>query len=154
MDHATGDYVITIGDDDSVLPGQYPALKTLLEREKPEAVSWQSNFYNWPNAYNPNAGRLKIKKSGVFGRPITVATRDLLDDPQWGLTHSNDITPRLHHGLISRVALDKLRAKTGHIHGSGAVDVYFSSAILSVIDSFIYLRHPFSMLAMGPAAAG
>ena len=40
LEKATGDYLMIIGDDDSVLPGQWPLLRRLVEEEKPESFSW------------------------------------------------------------------------------------------------------------------
>lgn len=44
----SGEYLIYFGDDDGVLPKQFPFLRDLIKRHKPDGASWNRATYGWP----------------------------------------------------------------------------------------------------------
>ena len=67
---AKGDYIIFIGDDDGVLPNGIAYLRELIDRYRPEAVSWRWPVYYWPNDSSERAnGLIRIGKSTPYRKP-------------------------------------------------------------------------------------
>jgi hypothetical protein len=60
----------------------------------------------------------------------------------------------MHHGCFSRRLIDAIKSRTGVHYASGSIDVYQSVASLADLEEFLFIEHPFSMLAMGPHSGG
>ncbi len=152
---ATGDYVMIIGDDDGVLPGQWPLLRAILARDKPDALSWPAVFYQWPSPHKrAGGGLLRLRRELVLGDPFWRET-ETHKRSLCALERSReDLSPKLYHGMVARPVLERLRTRTGDILMSGQVDAYFAAAALAVMDRYLYVRHPFTILAMGPQSGG
>lgn len=152
---ARGDYVMVIGDDDAVLARQWPRLRVLLERERPSALSWPALFYHWPapEKYG-GGGRLRLSRATLFGDPMRRSAEQQMRAISTLERSREDFSPKLYHGFLSRGVLEALKAKTGHYLISGQIDAYIAAAALRFLPDYLYLRHPFSMLAMGPKSGG
>ena len=155
LNASTGDYVMMIGDDDAVLPGQFSRLKAILETEKPEALSWPAVFYQWPGAHKrAGGGMLRLRRELLFGNAFT-RTREQQTRAICELERTReDFSPKLYHGVLSRGVIERLRAKTGEVIMGGQIDAYIAAAALAVMDQYLYIRHPFSVMAMGPKSGG
>lgn len=152
---ATGDYAMMIGDDDAVLSQQWPLLRRLLAENRPDALSWPALFYQWPGAEKRGGGgRLRLTRKTLFGPPIARTSAEHLASIRRLERTREDFSPKLYHGLLSRPAIEALRAKTGMVVGSGQVDAYISAAALPFMDRYLYVRHPFTILGMGPRSGG
>ncbi|MGL5448590.1 MAG: glycosyltransferase family 2 protein [Rhabdaerophilum sp.] len=152
---ATGDYVMMIGDDDAVLAGQWPLLRRLLLENRPQALSWPAIFYQWPGAEKRGGGgRLRLGRKTLFGPVIERTSAEHLAALRRLERTREDFSPKLYHGLLSRRVIEALRKRTGMVVGSGQVDAYISAAALPFMDRYLYVRHPFSMLGMGPKSGG
>jgi Glycosyl transferase family 2 len=152
---ASGDYVMVIGDDDAVLAQQWPRLRAILESERPPALSWPALFYHWPapEKYG-GGGRLRLSRATLFGEPVrrdAQRQRQAITDLE---RTREDFSPKLYHGFLSREVLEALKAKTGQYLMSGQIDAYIAAAALRFMPDYLYIRHPFSMLAMGPKSGG
>lgn len=155
IEAATGDYVMVIGDDDAVLAGQWPRLRALLARHEPPALSWPALFYHWPGAEKRGGGgRLRLNRSSLFGPAFVRSRAEHLASIRQLERSREDRSPKLYHGLLSRAVIAAIRAKSGVTLASGQIDAYISAAALPFLSSYLYVRHPFSMLAMGPRSGG
>ena len=155
LSHATGDYVMAIGDDDAVLAAQWPRLRAILAAQKPHALSWPALFYHWPGpGKHGGGGRLRLQRAylngNTFERTSAMHRRALCTLERT----REDFSPKLYHGMLSRRVIEALRAKTGDVLMSGQVDAYIAAAALSVMPDYLYVRHPFTILAMGPQSGG
>lgn len=152
---ATGDYLMMIGDDDAVLVGQWPLLRAILAERRPAALSWPAIFYQWPGEERRGGGgRLRLSKKTLFGPVIERTSAEHLAAIRRLERAREDFSPKLYHGLLSRPVIEALRAKTGMVVGSGQVDAYIAAAALPFMQSYTYIRHPFSILGMGPKSGG
>jgi hypothetical protein len=152
---ASGEYVMMIGDDDAVLIRQWPLLRAILAERKPDALSWPALFYHWPGAEKRGGGgRLRLTRQTLFGPLIERSSADHLAAVRRLERIREDCSPKLYHGLLSRRLIGALRARTGMVVGSGQVDAYMSAAALPFTERYLYLRHPLSMLGMGPKSGG
>lgn len=152
---ASGDYLMMIGDDDAVLARQWPLLRSILAERKPMALSWPALFYHWPGAEKRGGGgRLRLTRKTLFGPLIERSSAEHLASIQRLERTREDYSPKLYHGLMSRRLIEALREKTGLVVGSGQVDAYMSAAALPFMERYLYLRHPLSVLGMGPKSGG
>jgi hypothetical protein len=152
---ASGDYLMMIGDDDAVLVRQWPLLRAILAERKPMALSWPALFYHWPGAEKRGGGgRLRLTRKTLFGPLIERSSAEHLASIRRLERTREDFSPKLYHGLMSRRLIDALRMRTGMVVGSGQVDAYMSAAALPFMESYLYLRHPLSVLGMGPKSGG
>lgn len=153
--HSTGDYVMIIGDDDAVLPGQFARLRTLLETRKPAALSWPALFYHWPGPEKRGGGgRLRIARRYLYGDVFSRTAETHLAAIARLERAREDLSPKLYHGVLSRRVLEDLKAKTGQYLMSGQIDAYIAAAALGSMEAYDYVRHPFTILAMGPKSGG
>lgn len=152
---ASGEYLMMIGDDDAVLARQWPLLRAILAERKPMALSWPALFYHWPGeAKRGGGGRLRLTRKTLFGPLIERTSAEHLASIRCLERTREDVSPKLYHGLMSRRLIEALRTKTGMVVGSGQVDAYMSAAALPFMESYLYLRHPLSVLGMGPKSGG
>jgi hypothetical protein len=152
---ATGAYVMMIGDDDAVLARQWPLLRAILAERKPDALSWPALFYQWPGAdKRGGGGRLRLNRQTLYGPLIERKSAEHLAAIRRLERIREDCSPKLYHGLLSRRVIEALRTQTGMVVGSGQVDAYISAAALPFMERYLYLRHPFSVLGMGPKSGG
>jgi glycosyltransferase involved in cell wall biosynthesis len=153
--HASGEYVIVIGDDDAMLPGQFPVLRAVLERDRPECLFWRSRYFLWPDARQPDGGgRLKLTRAQMFGSPTALPTADILSRIVEARLGGHDAVPMIYHGAVRRGVIDKLVDKTGGVFLSSVPDVYFQVAALAVAETLNFIEHPFSIQAISPKSTG
>lgn len=153
--HATGEYVMVIGDDDAVLPGQFSRLRTILEARRPDALSWPALFYHWPGPEKRGGGgRLRIARRYLYGDVFSRPAETHLAAIARLERAREDLSPKLYHGVLSRRVLEDMKAKTGQYLMSGQIDAYISAAALGSLAAYDYVRHPFTILAMGPKSGG
>ena len=155
MEAVTGEYVIFFGDDDGIISSQVPALKLILEKHRPDALSWPTGQYGWPiPGYGKNPGGLRLTKSKVLGTAQKMDAeayrRNLL---------SCDLTtlegrPRIYHGAVSTKHMEEIRKISGHYFAGSIPDIYFTYASIMMKSNVYHIRHPFTINAYSPKSNG
>ncbi len=155
LSHATGDYVIFIGDDDAVLSGGIKILRSLLMKHQPDVINWRLLHYNWmQDPPHKTSGILQIPNSSVFGQIEKRSASRLLKDfasakqPQY--RHGANI----YHGCVSRHLIDKVSSRTEAYFNSPVPDVYTAMANLACIKDLLWLRHPVTISGESSASTG
>lgn len=155
LGHSTGDYVVMFGDDDGILPGQFPMLRALLEQHRPDGISWPRMTYGWPvEGMKGKPGGLRFKRGNCFGAPIAVdpaanlakACAGQMDDPRE--------FPELYHGCMSRAFLDRCRHKDGTYFLGTSPDVYMIFRAMLARGQIMSVSHPFSLNGLSPSSTG
>ena len=155
LERSRGDYVIFIGDDDGFLPRQFPALRMILERERPEVFTWQPLTYGWPiPGFGKRVGGVRFHRTRAFAPPRHI---DLL--PARARLLRADLaelgpTPSIYHGCASRAHLERMRGAGGHVFGARSPDVYLSYHTVLSCRAFLHSRHPFSVNGYSPVSTG
>lgn len=153
--HASGDYIFTLGDDDALLPNQFPYLRSLLERYAPDTLTSSIVRYAWPSpeAAN-NGGRLKLRFKSLYG-DTTMLSGEYLRE---GLERDGAVftrhLPRIYGGASSRRVIEELKKKTGQLFMASWPDYYFSFASPSVIERHLVVNHPFFLGGSSPKSNG
>lgn len=155
FNQSKGDYVICFGDDDGIIPSQFPILKNILKERRPDGVSWSLPVYGWPvPGYGKKVGGVRFSKSECYGpiRTITdVEGRKILES---GRMERFDVLPRVYHGAMSREMLDGIRRHDGILFGARSPDIYASFRAIFKGGRFDFIRHPFTINGHSPSSTG
>lgn len=153
--HSTGDYVIMFGDDDGMVPGQFPRLREILERARPDALSWDFLTFGWPiKGYGSKVGGVRLMRDKCFGTATRIDAKARLRDLEHGHRDMSRPLPVLYHGCMSRAYLDRLKGPSGDYFKSMSPDLYISFRALQHGGSFWHLHHPLSINGFSPASTG
>lgn len=156
LEESRGDYVIFFGDDDTILPGQFNALRIILEAHTPDGLSWDYPVYGWPVKDNSKKlGSFRIVRNQVFGQPYTLDIKQRRAAITSGQLHKFHPQPGIYHGCMSRDFLkDKLAAEDGNCILARSPDTYVSIRAMQHGGRFIHCNHPFSMNGFGSKSTG
>ncbi len=142
LSHATGEYVIVIGDDDGLLPGTLPTLRQLIPRHPGLPIRWSFVSYHWPSHLLPlKRDRLKIPLSNAAylldsRAAIKAVTQFRLQ--YWAL-------PMLYNAAVPRVILERIRQKCGQLFLSTCPDVASGLAIAHECETYLSLECPLTI---------
>jgi hypothetical protein len=151
LSHATGDYVILIGDDDGLLPYSLAGLSECIAETGCRAIRWDLIWYFWPDFALPDK---RNRVSIPFG-----ATPQMLD----GEAVIQDVLhyeryyatlPMLYHSAIARSLLEELKAQTGKICQSRSPDLYTGIALAYLAQSFYYAGPSYSIIGISGNSTG
>lgn len=147
FERSSGQYVIGIGDDDAVLPEIYKVAKLGLEYDAPAIVHSAPYSYTWPGFYQQvHNGTFTVRNS--FSGTLTwkddfnkrVRKYGSLREPM-----SYMDLPSIYHALVSRNLLNQLKAETGKLLDSTALDIYTAIAFSKYINKYLFCDYPFSI---------
>lgn len=153
--NAMGDYLICFGDDDGIIPGQFPILRQLLQTRRPDGVSWSLPVYGWPvDGYGTKVGGIRFTAQDCFGKPVRLPADDALRILQSGRMHDFRHLPRIYHGAMSRACLDRLKGPDGTLFRARSPDIYASYRAVLKGGAFDHYPHPFTINGHSPASTG
>lgn len=153
--HATGDYIISFGDDDGIIPGQFPMLRHLLATRRPDAASWSLPAYGWPvDGYGTKVGGIRFTVHDCFGHPERVEPAEARMILESGQMHQFSRLPRIYHGAMSRNLLDRMKDPAGVLFRARSPDIYASFRAVVMGGTFDFYPHPFSINGHSPASTG
>lgn len=137
LSHADGEYVMFIGDDDSVGPGVDAIVAWARENAVEAIAGYGKSFicnYFWPNIVSRYFGTgyaSSLFVNSFTGRARLIdgksELRRALDDIGRGL----GMMPRIYHGIVSRALIDRIIRKHGALFGGVTPDIY-SAALISL----------------------
>lgn len=142
LSHATGDYIIFIGDDDGVLPHGLATLRRLLEKHAPDVVTWRHITYKWPRTQPVTPGILKFRYRDFFGpMESTVPSQRLASFCRAETINYRD-GANIYHGCVNRRIIEQVKARTGEYFMDQIPDVYVAMANLTAAEKFLWIRNP------------
>ena len=152
---SSGDYVIFFGDDDGILPLQFKYLRNILEKYKPDALSWDFLTYIWPiKDYAKKTGGLRFEHRKIYGCIIKSTKKIYLETLLNAELGRQNFLPRIYHGCMSRTFLDKLVNEEGLYFCSRSPDLHMSFRAAQHGGNFLRINHPFTINGISPASTG
>ena len=152
---SSGDYVIFFGDDDGILPLQFKFLRNILEKHKPDALSWDFLTYTWPiKDYAKKKGSLRFEHRKIYGNVLKSTKKIYLDTLLNAELGRQNYLPRIYHGCMSRKFLDKLVNNEGLYFCSRSPDLHMSFRAAQHGGNFLRINHPFTINGISPASTG
>ena len=142
LEHACGEWVTIIGDDDGLLPDGTDRFFDLAACHNVNAICSLRCNYTWPGASHDGLGRLQvmygekfeIRNSEEWLRSTVTSGGNYMDLP-WIYTG----------GFVKRAVMDQIRHKMGRCFCSIIPDVYSGVAVASVVPVYGYSHFPFAV---------
>ena len=150
MRMATGEYVCMIGDDDTILPTIFDAVELAKNKQYDIVSPRDVVVYFWPKA---------LKETGEvsWALRITEGGESVMDnEPQLkafvknGCLTYSDVLPRIYHGIVRRVILERVLEETGHIIGGLSPDMYLSITTTCNTNNFTVINYPITIAGACP----
>lgn len=148
FDHARGDYVTYLCDDDAISPGLLRRLDSLLAGTSTVSVGWRHSAYyhpDWPN--DQERGKL-------FRPPATEGVQEVPSSSMlkkmFALDY-DDRFPRLLDSCASRAFLDDRRRRMGRLFFPTCPDYSVAVATLTGTERITFIDEP--LIACGLAGA-
>jgi len=152
---SSGDYVIFFGDDDGIIPQQFKFIRNILEKHKPDALSWDFLTYTWPiKDYAKKSGSLRFEHRKIYGNVIKSTKKIYLETLLNAELGRHNYLPRIYHGCMSRKFLDKLVNEDGLYFCSRSPDLHMSFRAAQYGGNFLRINHPFTINGISPASTG
>lgn len=155
--NSSGEYVIFFGDDDGIVPGQFPFLRAILEEYQPDGVSWIRGTYGWPeDARNKKLGGMRFRKDSLFGKPYRYdpKARNLRALMDGRISDTFPVTPNIYHGCVSRAYLERIAPELGLYLNSVIPDVNFEYRATLAGGNFVHVDHMFSVNGYAKKSTG
>jgi hypothetical protein len=146
LEHAKGEFICFIGDDDGVLPEIVDAAKWADANGLDAVLPTRPAQYWWPDIrhryYGDRfSGNLDIKRfSGQISFPDPEA--ELLRCAR-GAGRSFFDLPKVYYGLVRRLAFERVRKVTGVYFPGPSPDLAGAVAVASQIDRMCRIDYPF-----------
>ena len=147
LEHARGEYIIFIGDDDAIMPGAIDKLHLTIKSNPSLVYYWSCPLYTWPkdgkkaSAYHFSSNHLpfKINLKKIAYRFITV------------MRESGQL-PSAYHGAVAKSVLDMIRRQAGRVFHSTQPDLFTSFAIPAFCDTAINVGYAITVAGRSPKA--
>lgn len=156
LEHATGEYILYLGDDDGVLPNGITTMRRLIDRHQPDVILWRHITYDWPRGEaNAIPGRLKFRFRDFCG-PMKFIDPDqaFLDFCQTRRINYRD-GANIYHGCVHRRVIDEVRSRQDGIYFNDiSPDINTSLTNLTASNSILWFRNPVTIAGAGEKSTG
>ncbi|WBY07964.1 glycosyltransferase [Sphingomonas sp. 7/4-4] len=151
LNHARGEYVIIIGDDDAVMPGGLDfLLSRLRQTREPMIYMWPLHTYDWPG----EGQAARIAHLAPQGEETTLdlkaMARNVMQLGGWRYYR----LPSPYHCAVPRSILTAIAARTGRVFHSTQPDVFTAMALPVYADRAVKLERTVTLHGRSPASNG
>lgn len=151
VSHASGEYVIVIGDDDGLLLHALCEVDHLLQMLGVKALRWERVYYSWPNIpVVKHANRLNIP----LVRESSILRAHKVIPKVANMRMDYTMLPMLYNSAIHQDLIALLRRKTERVFGASAPDVYSGFAFAYLVRSYASVGRPMSINAGSAKSTG
>ena len=150
LNHATGDYLMFLGDDDGLAPGALQRVANLIEETGQQAIISSQASYYWPNALDESV-RNRLVFSGRGGYEILESHEMIRRVLNFEVTYPK--LPGLYVGFVSRSVVESARDGGIYFH-SVTPDAYSGFVNAAVLTTYAYVHTPFSLAGVSGRSNG
>lgn len=153
MDLATGEYVILLGDDDSVHPKIIELVQWAKENDIESICSKDTFTFLWPGAHPEfPEGLLKIPKI-QNSYSLAEPKKELIKLLKNGLVNYFFYNvPKSYHGVIKKSAMDEIKKITGNYYGALSPDIFSVVSLSLNVKNHCVLNYPITIAGVCPAS--
>lgn len=147
LEHARGEYVIFIGDDDAIMPGAIDKLQLTIKSNPNLVYSWPMPLYIWP--------KNEKKASAYYLFPNTLPFEVNLKKIAFrfiALMRESGQLPSVYHGAVAKSIVDMIRKQAGRVFCSTQPDVFTSFAIPVFCDRATNVGYAVTVAGRSPKA--
>jgi hypothetical protein len=153
LDHARGEYVFFMGDDDGLLPDACAIADNFFRQHDSEILSWFFAHYYWPLCVE-QANRCRLR--AMYGNDLAFAfinSQAALRATYRFHRHHAEM-PMLYNSFVSRKLIERVRAKHGRYFFGSAPDIV--SGVVNAYSTQRYGRcnRPLSIAGMSHHSTG
>jgi glycosyltransferase involved in cell wall biosynthesis len=142
----TGEYLILIGDDDTILPKAIEIAAWAKENNVDSICAKDNVIYYWPNSRDiyPTGHLIITKSTGkIIEVDIKKELKKLLNN---GLQHYLLYPlPKTYHGIVKKSLMEEIKNRTGHYYGALSPDIYSCIAMSCVAQNHYLIGEPLSV---------
>jgi len=158
LEHSSGDYVVMLGDDDSLLPGYFNKLAALIGKHaSPETIYVEAVQYAYPGVIPGNTkGFLQTGYCEFMkGRrePFMLAAEEARSAVLESMRLRLSFSYNMQHSLVSRAAIRRL-AEHGPFFQSPYPDYYASNVLLLASTRILVVPEPLVAIGISPKSFG
>jgi hypothetical protein len=149
LQHATGDYLMFIGDDDCVGPGLMEVTRWAARNGVDAVHSYAERLlivYYWPGVQSKFYGSgysARMFVSRFTGRAQQIDAEAALKRVTERVGRGLGNLPRIYHGLVARELVDRVVAKHGALFGGVSPDIYSGALIATEAQNAWHVDYPF-----------
>ena len=151
LDHADGDFVNFIGDDDGLIPGSLQIVNQILSESNVDAVtSKDMAIYFWPEY-------IEEQIKGNFYLSLK-PTYKVMDTPKFFTKSFEQIScihlPQLYHGYVRTSVVKDLKSKHGNFFNGPAPDIYSGVVLGKVLKQHVFSDYPLTIHGLSHHSIG
>ena len=151
LQHATGDYVTVLGDDDGALPDAVEIAEEIHKVWPGALLTWRPLIYFWPNTFIEAYRNLVHMHLG--SRVEERSARALLKDV-YACKKLYDELPSLYDSFVPRNLIEKIRAKYGRYFLSLSPDIASGLINALIAETYIYSYRPLAIRGISYHSTG
>ncbi len=147
LEHAKGEYVIFIGDDDAIMPGAIDKLRLTIKSNPSLVYYWSYPVYTWPkNGKKASAYYLPLNHLPFKINLKKIAFRFI------AVMRESGQLPSPYHGAVAKSILDMIKKQTGRVFHSTQPDLFTSFALPAFCDTALNVGYAVTVQGRSPKA--
>jgi glycosyltransferase involved in cell wall biosynthesis len=151
-EHARGDFLTVLCDDDALAPRCCERVARHLDRQPAEVIYWPRFHYTFSDWYDEEL-RNSLQLRNTSGRATLEPTEPMLR--KWFETCAYHVdAPMLLNGFVRRTLMEKVRANAGRFFSPPAPDVGSSVSMLSHCDQMLRIDDAMGIVGTGRQSIG
>jgi len=147
LEHAKGEYVIFIGDDDAIMPGAIDKLQITIKNSPSLVYCWHKPLYTWPK----NGQKAFAAYLFPDNYPSKIDLKDLARKFVVKL-RGGEWLSSVYHSAVKKSILDIMRKQTGRVFHSTQPDVFTAFAVPAFVDTAINVGYCVTVHGRSPKA--
>jgi glycosyltransferase involved in cell wall biosynthesis len=158
LKHATGDYVLMLGDDDGLVRGYFRNLEKILRAwELPELVFHDAFQFAHPGTIpNRETGFVQFAHVSFFARrrePFLLGRKEALEVVHDAIAFRVTYPYNMQYSLVSRKLIERL-SRDGSFYDSPYPDYYATNALLLAADRILAVPQPWTIIGISKKSFG
>jgi glycosyltransferase involved in cell wall biosynthesis len=125
LEHALGDYIVIIGDDDAFIPGAVDRLIDDVGTRTSDVYVWPKHTYVWPSPGRDAYVERLAPTTSPGWLDLLSLSRFVLRMGGWRYS----LLPSMYHSLVARRIPDAIREKHGRVYHTAEPDVFMMICI-------------------------
>lgn len=145
LQHARGNFITYLGDDDGFIPGALKGAMNILEKSELNAIVWGKAEYCWPDNIDESKRNSFSLKSRIPSLLLLNGEKKLRQVLKFRDGYNK--LPCLYNGIVKKALVESLKnqALNKIFFNSISPDVFSAITLSMVVDDYIYTDYPFSV---------
>jgi Glycosyl transferase family 2 len=151
LEHATGDYITVLGDDDGIMPDAIEIAEDFHRLWPDRILSWWPFLWMWPDSLVP--GYPNFARMHFGAHAARYDSRQFLKDVLASKKYFTTL-PTLYCSFVPRQMIENTRRKHGRYFLASLPDVYSGIANLCSSEEFFYCYRPLTVWGISRHSTG